>query len=142
VVGLVKNHMYHYTREWTDGAVRKFIRKVGLTPEFMSIDKIGNFPLFRLRAGERLGNGLKGIAVTDRQKDFEKRIIDLYKESTGLTVQDLAVNGTTLMETFRLPQGQKVGEILEFLLDQIMERPSLNSRTELLKLAVEYLHEE
>ena len=139
VVSLVKNHMYHYTREWTDSALRKFIRKVGLTPEYMTMETIGSFPLFRLRAGERLGNGLKGVAVTDRQRDFEKRLIDIYRESTGLTIKDLEIDGHILMETFRLPQGQKVGEILTFLLDQVLEKPRLNNRTDLLKLTVDYL---
>ena len=142
VVGLVKNHMYHYTREWTDSALRKFIRKVGLTEDYMSKDKIGDFPQFKLRAGERLGNGLKGVAVTDRQRDFENRLIDVYKESRGLTIRDLEIDGNVLMETFRLPQGQKVGEILNFLLSQVLEKPSVNNRTDLLKLTVDYLHGE
>jgi hypothetical protein len=98
--------------------------------------------LFRLRAGERLGNGLKGVAVTDRQRDFEKRIIDVYKESKGLTIKDLDIDGHILMETFRMPQSQRVGEILKFLLDQVLEHPSLNNRTDLLKLTVDYLHGE
>lgn len=139
VILLVKHHMYHYTREWTDSAVRKFIRKVNLTDEYMTIDKIGTFPLFRLRAAERLGNGLKGIAVTDRQRDFEKRLVNIYRESTGLTIKDLEINGNTLMDTFRLPQGQKVGEILKFLLDQVLEHPNMNNRIDLLKLTVDYL---
>ena len=29
---LIRNHMFHYTNEWTDGAVRRFIRKVGWDP--------------------------------------------------------------------------------------------------------------
>ena len=140
VIALVKNHMYHYTREWTDAAVRKFIRKVDLTDEYLTAAKISTFPLFRLRAGERLGNGLKGIAVTDRQRDFERRLIDVFKESTGLSINDLDINGHVLMDTFRLESGQQIGEIKKFLLDKVLEKPSLNNRLELLKLTTEYLH--
>jgi tRNA nucleotidyltransferase/poly(A) polymerase len=146
VLGLVKNHMYHYTREWTDSAVRKFIRKLGISPEYLTMDKIGTFPLFRLRAAERLGNGLKAVtiadAITDRQKDFEKRIIEVYNESTGLDTKDLEIDGHILMDTFRLTQGQKVGKILKFLLEKVLEQPELNNRKDLLKLTVDYLHEE
>jgi tRNA nucleotidyltransferase (CCA-adding enzyme) len=142
VISLVKLHMYHYTREWTDAAVRKFIRKSEISPDYMTADKIGTFPLFRLRAGERLGNGLKGIAVTDRQKDFEKKIIDVYKQTTGLEIKDLDINGDVLMETFRIKPGVQVGKILKFLLEKVLERPSLNNRTDLLKLTVDYLHGE
>jgi hypothetical protein len=134
--------MYHYTREWTDAAVRKFIRKSEISPDYMTADKIGTFPLFRLRAGERLGNGLKGIAVTDRQKDFEKKIIDVYKQTTGLEIKDLDIDGDVLMETFRIKPGVQVGKILKFLLERVLERPSLNNRLDLLKLTTEYLHGE
>lgn len=140
VVALVKLHMYHYTREWTAATVRKFIRKAGLTQDYMSPDKLATFPLFRLRAGERLGNGLKGVAVTDRQKDFEKKIIAVHKETTGLDIRDLAINGVIIMETFRIKPGVRVGKILKFLLDQVLEKPSLNNRLDLLKLTTEYLH--
>lgn len=140
VLMLVKYHMYHFTREWTDSAIRKFIKKVELNEEFITEDRIGRFPLFRLRAAERLGNGLKGTAVTDRQKDFEKKIVDIYKESCGLEIKDLKVNGTKIMETFNLGPGVHIGDILKFLLDMVLEEPSLNDELTLLKLTTEYLH--
>ena len=140
VLFLVKMHMYHYTRDWTDQAVRRFIRKAGLDERYLNEKNIGNFPLFKLRAGERLGGGLKTIPVTDRQRDFERRLIKVYKESTGLTIKDLAIDGNVVMETFRIEQGVQVGKLLNFLLDKVMERPGLNNKLDLLKLALDYLH--
>ncbi len=51
VVNLVNNHMFHYTDEWTDGAVRRFMRKVGME----NLEE-----LFLLRRADREGNGMRG----------------------------------------------------------------------------------
>jgi poly(A) polymerase/tRNA nucleotidyltransferase (CCA-adding enzyme) len=140
VLILVKLHMFHYTRDWTDAAVRKFIKKAEITEEYMDEKKISEFPLFKLRAAERKGNGLKCVPITDRQTDFEKRIIQIYKESHTLDVKDLEVNGNTIMEVFKLKPGVQVGNILNFLLEKVLESPHLNNKLDLLKLTTEYLH--
>ena len=64
--------MYYYTNEWTDAAVRRFIKKAKLDRTYLK--RMSEFPLFILRASERLGNGFKKIPITDRQIGFEKRI--------------------------------------------------------------------
>jgi poly(A) polymerase/tRNA nucleotidyltransferase (CCA-adding enzyme) len=142
VISLVKNHMYHYTREWTDASVRKFIKKVNLNEHYLKPETIESFPLFKLRASERLGNGLKNIAITDRQKDFEKRLLDIYNASHDLEIKDLKINGNVLMATFRIAEGEQIGKILKFLLDQVLEEPTLNNQLDLLKLATEFIHRE
>jgi putative nucleotidyltransferase with HDIG domain len=141
VLHLVKYHMFHYTRDWTDAAVRKFIRKAGITEEYMTEKMISKFPLFKLRAAERLGNGLKSEAVTDRQRDFEARILEVYNESKALEIKDLDINGTVIMEIFNIRPGIEVGNILKHLLEQVLETPNLNNRRDLLKLTTEYLHQ-
>lgn len=140
VLMLVKFHMFHFTREWTDSAIRKFIRRVGIGKEYMTKEKIGRFPLFKLRAAERLGNGLKGIAVTDKQKDFEQKILDVYRESNGFEIKDLKINGSKIMEIFNLKPGVQIGNILKFLLEKVLDNPKVNNELDLLKLTTEYLH--
>jgi hypothetical protein len=125
---------------WTDAAVRRFITKVGINAT--NIDHLGDLPLFKLRAAERLGNGLKKIAVTDKQLDFQERIIDVFKGSKGLTIADLDIDGHIIMDMFKMKEGQRIGEILRHLLDLVLEKPSLNERVELLKLVAEYLYTE
>lgn len=142
ILNLVKFHMFHYTRDWTNAAVRKFIRKVGMSDYYMTEKTISEFPLFKLRAAERLGNGLKDIAVTERQKDFEARILEVYRESKITEIKDLEINGSVIMETFNIKPGVEVGLILKHLLDKVLERPALNKRLELLKLTTEYLYDE
>jgi len=140
VTHLVRHHMYHYTREWSDAAVRRFMKTVGIGKH--NIDSLDEFPLFKLRAAERLGNGLKKEAITERQKDFQRRIEAVFRAGNVLSVKDLDITGYDIMAMFNLSQGQKVGSILTFLLERVIENPQLNKKTLLLKEAVDYLSKE
>jgi len=123
---------------WTDMAVRKFITRAGITDK--DLENLEEFSLFKLRSAERLGNGYKNIAVTEKQKDFQNRIISVYKQSHGLTVKDLDINGDVIMDTFKMEESPQLGEILTFLLDKVLEHPPFNNRLDLLKLTIEYLY--
>lgn len=137
VTHLIRLHMYHYTREYTDAGVRRFINNAKIKKE--DIEKIGEFPLFKLRSAERLGNGFKKQPVTPRQKDFEERLVKIFNSSTGLTITDLMLNGNDIMEVFKLGPSKKVGDILKYLLDCVMEEPELNNRKSLLHCALDYM---
>lgn len=137
VVHLVRMHMYHYTREYTDAGVRRFINGSGITKKDM--EDIGNFPLFKLRKAERLGNGYKTKPVTPRQKDFENRLIRVYKSSNGLGIPDLVVDGNDLIEVFSMKPSKEIGVILRYLLEKIIEIPELNNRSDLLHCALDFV---
>lgn len=137
VLQLVRMHMYHYTREYTDAAVRRFIRKAGVTRE--DVRNLSEFPLFKLRSAERLGNGLKKDPVTKRQRDFEERIVEVFDRGADIELKDLDINGHILMEAFGLDSGKKVGEVLKYLLDRVQGDRELNTRYSLLELALAYL---
>jgi tRNA nucleotidyltransferase/poly(A) polymerase len=140
VLQLIRLHMYHYTREFSDSAVRRFIIRAGITAE--NIDKLDEFPLFKLRAAERLGNGLKNVPITEKQKDFQNRIEEVFGRSKGLKIEDLEIKGDDIMSTFNMKQSPKIGDILRFLLDKIIANPELNNKKELFKLATEYMCDE
>jgi hypothetical protein len=133
--------MYHYTRNYSDKAILRFIKKAEITDEH--IDNLGEFPLFKLRAAERLGNGFKKVPVTLKQKDFEERIIRVYKKSKALRVSDLDVDGKVIMSVFNLEQSEMIGKILKYLLakvqDAALKNQDINNRVELTKLVAEYL---
>jgi poly(A) polymerase/tRNA nucleotidyltransferase (CCA-adding enzyme) len=137
VLLLVRLHMYHYTREYTDAAIRRFIKKARINDS--NINNLENFPLFKIRAAERLGNGLKNIPVTKRQKDFQERIVRIYNESNAVDVNDLLVDGRQIMKIFRIDQSPLIGKILDYLLSKVIEKPKYNNKLDLLKLTVEYL---
>jgi poly(A) polymerase/tRNA nucleotidyltransferase (CCA-adding enzyme) len=137
VLGLVRMHMYHYTREYTDSAVRRFIKKADINKD--NIDDLSNFPLFKLRQAERLGNGKKTDPVTPRQRDFEKRIKEIFERGGGLDLKDLEISGSIIMEAFCLEPGKQIGEILSYLLERVQRDKSLNNRMSLIELALQYL---
>jgi len=136
VCSLVKHHMYHYTSDFTDGAVRRFIARVGITER--DLDNLPEFPLFQLRSAERLGNGLKGTARTARQEDFEEQIKRVFKESSGFSVKDLSVSGNTVMEYLGIGPSPLVGQILTYLLNIVLDNPKANTKETLLEKALEY----
>lgn len=139
VLSLIRLHMYHYTREWTDSAIRKFIKSSEIPETYLKEETISNYPLFRLRAGERLGNGLKHEAVTDKQRDFERRIVEVFKESSCFSVRDLAINGNIIMDVFKLAPGAHIGVILKSLLEAVIENPGLNNEKDLLLLTGSFI---
>ena len=140
VCSLIRMHMYHYTREYTDAGVRRFIKKSGLTKK--DIDDLSNFSLFKLRIADRLGNGIKNIPVTDRQKDFEERIMRVHKEMHNLTIKDLNVTDTIIGKCFNTLFSKKLlDNILEFLLIKIKENPEKNKEKTLIKLSFDYLYD-
>jgi tRNA nucleotidyltransferase (CCA-adding enzyme) len=137
VLTLVRMHMYHYTREYGDGAVRRFIKKTNITEDML--DGIGDLPLFQLRKAERLGNGLKSEPVTNRQRDFEERIKRIVRAGGALSMKDLDISGHVIIEAFGLTSGTEVGEIKEHLLDRVQKDKSLNTRIQLIELTLQYL---
>lgn len=136
ILNLIRLHMYHYTREYGDGAVRRFIKKVNLTEDML--ETIGDLPLFKLRKAERLGNGLKTNPVTKRQLDFEKRIKKIFVAGGGLTLKDLKIDGNVIQEIFNIKAGKEIGEALNYLLSQVQQNKKLNNRLELIELALMY----
>jgi len=127
VVHLVRYHMFDYRQEWTDAAVRRFVQKVG-------VEKIAD--LFDLRIADNVGNGLK-TGFPHYLEEFRGRIEGVLAARAALTLSDLKVDGKDVMRELGLPPGPRVGEILGWLLEQVVEEPSLNERDRLLRRARE-----
>ena len=127
VVHLVRYHMFDYRPEWTDAAVRRFVQKVG-------VDKIAD--LFDLRIADNVGNGLK-TGFPHYLEEFRGRIEGVLAGKAALTLGDLKVDGTDVMQELGLSPGPRVGEVLGWLLEQVVEEPSLNERDRLLRRARE-----
>jgi tRNA nucleotidyltransferase (CCA-adding enzyme) len=129
VTHLIRNHMFHYTHLWTDGAVRRFMRKVGLE----NLDA-----LFELRRADRIGNGLKQ-GHSRAVQNLRTRIDKILEQENAITVKDLVINGHDVMEQFDLKPGPIIGETLQHLLEIILDDPEKNDRETLIGLAKEFL---
>ena len=120
---LVRNHMFAYTPEWSDSAVRRFIIRVRLNdiPE-----------LFDVRRSDALSMDPK--ADFTLLNSFEQRIETEVEKQSAMTLRDLAVNGNDLKNE-KIAEGKKLGQVLNYLLDEVIEDPSLNERDKLINLA-------
>ncbi|MCX8123641.1 MAG: CCA tRNA nucleotidyltransferase [Spirochaetes bacterium] len=127
VCNLIVNHMFHYTPDWTDGAVRRFIRKVGL-------DNLED--LFVLRMADRCGNGMRD-GLPEPIKKLKRHINKVIEKDNAFTVRDLDIDGYILMEQLNLKPGPTIGKILNELLERVLDNPELNNEQTLLALAHE-----
>ncbi|HOP28796.1 MAG TPA: CCA tRNA nucleotidyltransferase [Spirochaetota bacterium] len=127
VNNLVINHMFHYTDDWSDGAVRRFMRKVG----------VENIPdLFELREADRIGNGTR-TGLPEPIKKLQERIDAVIEAENAITVRDLRINGNIIMEKFDLKPGPLVGRILHELLEMVLDEPEMNKENLLIEKAEE-----
>jgi tRNA nucleotidyltransferase (CCA-adding enzyme) len=124
-VHLIRMHMFSYTPEWSDAAVRRFINRVGET----YIDDL--MLLKRADFYGSCGVPLKSGSLLD---ELSARVQQQISSSEALTLSDLAVNGHMLINA-GIPQGPAVGTLLNLLLEAVLEDPKLNSTDTLLEMA-------
>jgi len=120
---LIKNHMFHYTRDWSDAAVRRFMRKTE-----MIMDE-----LFILREADRIGSGKKS-GDSKILAELKEKIEQERKKESAFKLKDLALDGNDVMRILNIPPSPKVGEILNSLLESVLEDPSLNTKEKLEEL--------
>ncbi|MCB1325246.1 MAG: HD domain-containing protein [Spirochaetales bacterium] len=121
---LVRNHMFHYTAEWTDRAIRRFMRKV-------PIDRLND--LISLRLADRKGSG-KRQALPRAIKDLIRHMDEVRAREAELKVSDLAIDGHALME-LGMPAGPRMGELLRALLEEVRTNAVQNEREALIERA-------
>ena len=131
VTRLVKMHMFYYTEEWSDGAVRRFLRKIDGDMDFLA-------DLFELRKADRIGSGLKS-GEADILVRFRRRIASIVEADNALTVPDLEIDGNEIMGYFKLPPSPVIGRMLEYMLDKVLDDPALNTKESLLAIGGEFL---
>jgi putative nucleotidyltransferase with HDIG domain len=132
VVGIVKNHMFFYASDWTDGTVRRFVRRVGGT------DALAD--LFALRKGDVAGRGF-GEDPEVELGELRRRVDIVAAEDAALKVTDLKLNGGDVMRILGIPPSREVGMILERLLERVLDDPSLNEPARLETLLPDVLAE-
>lgn len=122
---LISNHMFNYTEEWSDAAVRRFISKVG-------VDNIDD--LFQLRIADQFGMTNTNI-YSDKLILLKGRINNILKEVNAFSIKDLKITGTDLQNSCNIKKGPLIGTILKELLETVLDDPSLNNTENLLIIA-------
>jgi len=125
VTHLIRNHMFWYGTHWTDSAVRRFIRKIGL--EYIPA-------LFALRRADNIGSGARSprmYALEALWQRVEKEIA----AANAFSLRDLKIDGNDIMRELGIPPGPSVGQILNALFERVLDEPALNTREKLIELA-------
>jgi poly(A) polymerase/tRNA nucleotidyltransferase (CCA-adding enzyme) len=115
---------------WSDAAIRRLIQNVGGEDE---IDK-----LMKLRISDA-GANPKSEFNPGEMEVLADRIAEVRAKDMALKVTDLDITGDDLMKELNIPPGPKLGKILVYLLDQVIEDPLLNEKQQLLDLATKQM---
>lgn len=119
---LVRHHMFAYTHDWTDAAVRRFVRRVG-------VDLLPD--LFALREADDVASGIDEPPTGWRE--LRERVAAVAGDP--LEAGHLAISGDDLVAELGIAPGPPIGQLLAALLEAVVEDPGLNSRERLLELA-------
>src|SRR3989344_6008243 len=130
IATLIRWHLFKYDPDEgiTDSSVRRLIRHVGA--ENME-------DLVKLRMCDRMGMGVPK-ALPYRLRHFQFRVEKILREEEEPTPKMLKVNGGDIMRILNISPGVKIGRVIEVLLQEVIDDPTLNPR-ENLELRVENL---
>ncbi len=131
VTHLVRQHMFAYESSWGDPAVRRFIAKIGPA----ALDE-----LFELRQADNVGSGLPPDA--GGIDELRRRVAEQLAAEVALHRRDLAVDGDDLIAELGAVPGPRLGAVLDRLLEEVVDDPTLNDRPTLLLLAQAQLAQE
>ena len=130
VSNLIAHHMdvINYDSRWSDGALRRLIRRVG--PQ--------NIELYlTFRRADLLAHGLKNEHKMNLLDELEKRVGEIMKSPLALNSRDLAVDGREVMVILGIGQGPEVGQVLHQLIETVTDQPELNTKEGLMALLKE-----
>jgi tRNA nucleotidyltransferase (CCA-adding enzyme) len=126
IVSLVRNHLFHYSDEWTDAAVRKWIRRVGP-------DRLDD--LYALNEADVRAKGRDAASDLVALATLKGRVARVLAEGAALSTRDLRVNGHDLMRELGVRPGRLIGEILDALLEAVITDPGANEKAGLIARA-------
>ena len=128
ITHLVRHHLFHYSDEWTDAAVRRWVRRVG---------KARIEDLYTLNEADVRAKGKDCSADLASLEALKGHVAKVLEAGAALSTRDLALNGRDLMSDLGLPPGRILGEILEALLEVVTNDPAANTKSALLAHAKE-----
>ncbi|MBL9020914.1 MAG: HD domain-containing protein [Myxococcales bacterium] len=132
IVALVRHHLLCYSAEWSDTAVRRWLRRVGTAIAPM---------LYDLGRADAIGKGRPADTDLRSIDELEERVRRALEDGAALSVRDLAIRGGDLMGELKVAPGPVIGKVLDRLLEIVTEDPTRNEREALLEEAKKILAE-
>jgi len=130
VVALVQNHLILYSSDWTDAAVRRWVKRVG---------PCRVHDLLTMAHADAKGQGDTPFTVAGQQAidELQERVTGVMSEQPALDVCNLAIGGDDIMRILSVKPGKVVGQVKNALLELVLEQPELNTREVLEPLVLE-----
>lgn len=126
---LKKKRNVAFHKGWSDKAIRRFIRNLG------GVDDVDE--LLELRVADALANPITSFDPSEIQA-FETRVSEVIEKDLVLTTNDLQITGEDIKK-LGVTEGPEIGRILAYLLNEVEANPSLNTKSELIKLTEKLL---
>jgi len=130
VMELVRHHLVVYDTNWTDAAMRRWLKRVSveLWREIVA-----------LAHADVMGKGRDVPDEVERLCQLTNHAERIIAEGAALAIRDLAIGGSDLIAGLGITPGPLVGRLLRQLLDDVVEQPENNQRERLLDRAHELL---
>ncbi len=128
---IVENHMYNLKPGLSEGAIRRFIRK-------LKRENVDGF--LRMRMADRKGNRFNDDGYETGLFHFVRKVRKIDRDENALTVQKLEIDGNDLI-AMNLRPGPIFSQILNQLLEEVLDDPTRNRRDWLLQRANEFAEE-
>lgn len=126
ITNLVRWHMFFSdTEKITHSAVRRLVANVG---------KDNVWDLIDIRGCDRIGTG-RPKENPYRLRKYKAMIEEVMRDP--ISVGMLKIDGKKIMEILNITPGPKIGQILNALLEDVLEDPSLNTEEYLNKKTIE-----
>lgn len=129
---LIKHHMFQIHPRSSDKAIRRFMARV---------KRENIHDLLELRKADIMAMKHNPRQAWEYYKIMAARINEIVNEKQALSVNDLVVSGTDLINELDLSPGPKIGKILDHLLQLVLDDPELNTYGHLIQAAKTYINQ-
>lgn len=128
VTHLIKNHGIYYSSQWTDSAIRRFIKRVG--KEYL--ERI----ICLQRADIKAHRNIINEEELKLSEELQRRINLELTNKAAFNESDLKIDGHDIMKILQIESGIIIGEIKHWLIEQVLEKPELNQKEILIDLVI------
>jgi tRNA nucleotidyltransferase (CCA-adding enzyme) len=132
IVELVRHHLIHYAPDWSDAAVRRWMKRVG-------VERLED--LYVLNEADVRGKGRDAEGDLSSLAALKAHVKKVIEQGAALRVKDLAISGRDLIADLGMKPGPRIGIVLERLLDLVIAEPAHNTREGLFRAAKDVLAE-
>lgn len=117
IVNLVRYHLFYYNvKEVGESSVRRLVKNAGTE---------NMHDLLQLRMCDRIGSGCPK-AEPYKLRHLKYMIEKVSKDP--ISVKMLKINGNDIIQTLKIKPCEKIGQILDILLEQVLKEPKNNTK--------------